>query len=1032
MKINRLKLLSLTLILTILGNMVLLPLGAQAAPQLAVSPAAAAIVESGELLMTAAPQATGNALELAQRMAYIQQIGLENVTESILIQTRQNALETAQQAARVQGAVGAMVNGINNLGYQSQPAVDMDAEMADLNTTGFETEVETALADFGLTSTQIDALAGAAAGNFNARRSPLPPDTRTFLADMGLTTAEIDQLEQALADYGLANAGLSTKLAQLQATQQEMSGVRTEALVIYLQLLTQQVFVRQQVGEQPRPMSTAEVEEVVNDQLRLLIHTAYLENLGTADPNVGEGQWLFVERYSLRVAERLDALILETHNLGLLVDLLVALQLHSTALAALAGDAAYAQAEMDPLADFLAALLGDNGTSGLGYRHATPPFWWAEALALGSYTPASLTEITPDPAAVSTAQAQAMTRVKGLAAPLRFPAAQAGAVDETDETNNQHEVIFATTFADIPPDLLDQLLYQLQSDPDTVAIWRILVGQPDNPEEVAANVTLSFYPITGILLDFIALRTDPTTWGRAMALIGLTASILTDGGEALGALGLAISPAGLFMLTVNIGAESLDAGAALLRNVKTFVDPHVFGLIVKIEDFKAALKLGVEIIDKLARKTFAAVGSWPTGSGDELAVAVYNLMKGQLEKVWQPFEALLRHFGNNPQYGGLGGLFKRGFGEGGFLAGMALTYSDEAVTYGDDVVQSMAKIGNELGGDVVHGLSNEATAGVGKLAKRMPEGRARNLVNQLCVGGVAHISNHRVQGLASPLQVQTCDLNLLRSVLEKAENWDSVAGDGFKKVSEAITDDQQLAQLLIDYAANPNDVLRRAFAIIGQSNATWTRSAVEGIFKAEDEFGIEVAETIANSGYTDDAVKKTFEIFGGSRAGWGNQEGFLRLIEVIQRHGVSDAVVQRIDNLKDVDGIDRLVFDVGAPQGSDKELGALFQLEYAASIPSARISKVSDIVNGKEAADILLDNSSKLIDTKRYVWSKYKPFTLERELNGPEGLLKQVQRFKNLYPGAQIEYIFDSRFGPVPDLIKDGLKAVGVIVKEFP
>ncbi len=843
MKIYWPKLLSLTLILTILGNIVMQPLGAQAAPQLAETPATAAIVESGELLMTAAPQATGNALELAQLMAYIQQTGLENVAESTLIHARQNALETAQQAAHVQGAVGAMVNGITDLGYQSQPAVDMDAVVADLSATGFEAEVETTLADFGLTPAQIDMLAGTAAGNFNARRSPLPADTRTFLADMGLTSTEIDQLEQALADYGLADSGLSTKLAQLQATQQEMSGVRSEALVVYLQLLTQQVFVRQQAGAQPRQMSTAEVEEVINDQLRLLIHTGYLESLGTSDPNVGEGQWLFIERYSLRVAERLDALILETQNLGLLVDLLVALQLHSTSLAALAGDAEYAQAEMEPLADFLAALLGDNGASGQGYRHATPPFWWAEALALGSYTPAGLTDIIPDPAAVATAQAQAQTRIKGLAAPLWFPAAQAGAVDEADETNNQHEIVFATSFADIPPDLLDQLLYQLQSDPDTVAIWRILVGQPDNPAEVAANVTLSFYPITGILLDFIALRTDPTTWGRAMALIGLTASILTDGGEVLGALGLTISPVGLFILTVDIGAESLDAGAALLRNVKTFVTPHVFGLIAKIDDFKAALKLGVEIMDKLARKTFKGVSSLPTGSADEIAVAVYNLMKGHLDEVWQPFEALLRFYGNNPQFGGLKRIFTLGFDEGGFLAGMALTYSDEAVTYGDDVVQNVAKIGDRWGGEVVYSLGDEATAGVGKLAQRLKE-KAQGVANILCVGGVAQIANYRAPGLASPLIALPCDLELLDKVLANIKQWDQAALNGFERLAQAGVDDEALATFLLKYADDPttanrllniinnlaDDTLaKKTFLVLKKMTTSWSENAMMGV-----------------------------------------------------------------------------------------------------------------------------------------------------------------------------------------------------------
>jgi hypothetical protein len=312
----------------------------------------------------------------------------------------------------------------------------------------------------------------------------------------------------------------------------------------------------------------------------------------------------------------------------------------------------------------------------------------------------------------------------------------------------------------------------------------------------------------------------------------------------------------------------------------------------------------------------------------------------------------------------------------------------------------------------------------------IPEERLWRTLDNLCPGGVAQISGYRGVGLASPLY-QVCDVDLLKRVLAQAEAWDGAAETGFKKVAGVLSDDRQLADLLARYADNPDDVLRRTFTLIGDSGAAWTGNAVDGLFRAGDEFGIAVAETIAqNPAYADDVVARTFEIFDSS-VGW-QPNRFSRLPEVLQRHGASSVLAGRIGNLKNVDGIDKLVFDLGAEAGTTKEVGALFQLEYAASVRSGRISKVSDIIDGQDAADILLDNSSIVVDTKRYNWPSYNPFTLEMELTGDDGLLKQVERFKRLYPNARIEYVFASAFGPVPELIREGLKGVDVIVKEYP
>jgi hypothetical protein len=564
-----LKLVSTLLIVAILMNMILTPGAVQAGQQATISPAVASVVNGGERFMDAAPQAMGNALQLAQLLDYIAQTDEDDLTEATLIQARQHALETARQAATAQGALGAMANGLDELGYQAQAGAGVDALVADLEANGFDAELETALADAGLTSTQIANLETGTAADFTLRRTGLSTETITLLQDAGLTGAEIDQVEQTLADYGLADTTLPDRLAQLRASQEEMSLVRTQALVVSIQLLTQQVFMRQRAGDPGRDMTPADVDALVRDQLRLLIHTGYLDSLwgGNPDPDVAEGQWLFIQRYSLRVAERLDALILETHNLGLVVDLLVALQIHSTALAALAGDAPYAKADLDPLADFLARMLGDSLPGGQAARRASPPAWWAAPLALGQRNPVLIAGYQPplESQAVALARDQAQGRIAGLAAPLGSPAAQ-GSVNETDETNNVDQIVFHTTPPLLPPGVLDILNQVLGGSTPLEFLWEILTGQTDNWWAIGGNVFLSFLPIGGEALDLLALFTDPSVWGKAMAFIGLLASVLSDGAEVLTAIGAVVPPTLAATVPGSALLEALDVGADHLKH----------------------------------------------------------------------------------------------------------------------------------------------------------------------------------------------------------------------------------------------------------------------------------------------------------------------------------------------------------------------------------------------------------------------------------------------------------------------------------
>jgi|GEM_PF-3217616 len=814
MKTNKLlNLISVLLITTLLGNMLLLPGTAQAQPQ-AVPPAVASVVAGGERFMDAAPQALGRALQLAQRLDYISQVELADLSETTLIQARQDALATAEQAATAQGSVGAIANGLTELDYQVQAAANMSTEVADLESSGFDAELETALADLGLTSGQIGALEDEAAANFTVRGSPLPAETVTLLQEAGLNQAEIDEIEATLTDYGLANNTLADRLAQFRASQEELSLVRTQALVAYLQLLTKQVFVRQLAGETSRELTAAEVDEVVKDQLRLLIHLGYLDNLwnGNPDPNVGEGQWLFVERYSLRVAERLDALILDTQNLGLIVDLLVALQIHSTALAALAGDADYAQAEVEPLADFLETMLGDNLPGSQGYRHAAPPFWWGSALAMGDYNPAVLSGYEPEvaPEAVAVAQEQAQERIKGLAYPLWFQGS-----GDPDPSNNQAEMIFHTAPPLLPPGVMEILNQVMGGSTPLEFVWEVLTGESENWWAIGGNIVLSFVPIAGELLDLLTLFTDPTIWGKAMSLIGLVASLLSDGAEILTAVGIVVPPA-LAALPAAVGAEAVDVGAAILKNVRRLVSADVFGIIKNIP-FDEALQLGGDVLGQLAKRAVAAVGgvnNWP-GSIDE----VFSLIQNVLGSVWEPFTALVKHYGATD----LGKLFTLGFGEGSFLAGRVLK---QGAALSDEAINTLVKIGDDLGKAGVE-LSDNAVGGLGKLANSLPEGHLQGIVKNLCPGGVTQIVNYRVRGLASPLRQEVCNINF-QKILENVVNLDEAGLDGFKKLAtQAHFTDNELAELLIVHADDRDTLNSLLRVVVDSQHINWNSAQTE-------------------------------------------------------------------------------------------------------------------------------------------------------------------------------------------------------------
>lgn len=1016
------KLTNAILVVVLLAQTILLPNYVYAQQVIAVPPGAAQIIENGERFMDSAPVAIGNALQLAQSLEQIAQSDLQTVPEEWLLVARQEALQVAQQTAVAQGALGGILAGAEELEISGQDAVDLDDLVTDISANGFSEELETAFVDAGLTITQVMTLETGATDNFNLRREVAQNgfnlETVALLQSLGLSATDIAGVEETYANYGVADASLPDKLAQLDGTQAELTFVRDSALVAYIQLLSQQVFRAQLNEEIGRAITTADVDALAEDQLRLLTHIGYLNTLwgGETRPDVGEGQWLFVERYSWRVAERLTALILETHNLGLTVDLFIALQIHTVALTAQAGDPVQAKAELDKLAEIQAMLAGDNAPGGQAALQSTPSLLWRVAIAVYDSTGedellqwVSRDEIAVADTAVTVATEQAYGRLTRLGKPTQLPAFS-GSVDESDETNNTDLALFYTSRAALPDNILSLLEGFIPNFEDVLDfVWGVISGQSDNPLAIGINIVLSFVPVLGEVLDLIALFTEPTVWGKAMALIGLAASIASDGSQLLAFLGITIP--------VAVTTEIADIAASILKNVTKFISDEAVSVIARIP-FDQALHRGVEVIEFIGRRIIEGGGNLITR-----IETVLNNSKAA-------FTALLTRFGNN-----LDTLYRIGFREGGYLVGRILHLSDEAASLSDEALEGLAHMGDEMAEAGIE-LSDEAAQGFGDATEIFGEQGTRNLFFQCFVGAVSH-SNLRTPKtlLAKPVFSNNKGF-LLQNPLNLCDEAASVYGSlstqaqrGFSKIPTA-----EANNILINHpnAGRIGNLLDNI-----PNGRVWQSNSTVGLVKLIDQ-GISDEIIMGLFAYGDDAAQRATQILGDSNQTWTRilatdptDHSVVRLAEVLATHGPQSVVAQRIDDLKNVPGIDNLVFNVASP-GANTVTGALYELQYAHHLFSNNnqaIRRVSDVIGTEQAADIILTNGT-IIDAKSLNWASYNDFTLRMQL---QSIIDQLGTHRSRYPTApQIEFVFDSSFGPLPAGWQTALTNAGAVVRVFP
>ena len=739
---------------------------------------------SGDVYLTHVAETLSLSAGLVNSVSAIQNTPLTQLSENAVSQTRASALQAAESSAIALGSIDDLATSIESLGGNLPAAFDPFQRAAE----GLPQQLHDDLAqEAGLTSADVDTISTGMDDILLARQdmatNGMPAGIAAQLSQAGFSQTEIDQLATVAGTRGLADTTLTTSLAQFRASQDEWADVRTQMLILNIQLLGYQIGVRQASGIEPRAVTDAELQEIAQDELRLLVHVAHLQALWGSDPNlnVGEGDWWFIEHYAGRAAERLEALIIETQNRGLVQDLFVLQEMKLLALTAKHGDAEYVKAELDGLGQVLSFLVGDatfiarqrdelNGFSYVAARFVSHPtlresVQWpvAQEATLGTAKYASLRMDTMG--------------VENLA-PL------SGVIAEQNEANNTKTLLFIAGlpfFGQLSADIVAAATSIMsQVTPENYVIWvtAILTGDTDNPVLIAANIGFSLIPVLGAIPDIYSLVVDPSIFVKALSVFGI-----------IGSLGDLIA---LIPFMQGIGGASFlgDAAAAVIKALFRNAD-IVFKAVLN------GLKLtdAFNVILDFLRVTSHYVGSSIGYTLDEAIQFLQNLFTGGLN-LWNNFVTFVRRVG-------AGTLLLMGFDEGSDLVGAILrrggSLSDEALRMVDNIGDDMFKAGIEL--------SDEAKDGVGVLAKNVDPEEALGFSDEL-MALCGAIGYGRSTAKMARLALASSSSDCVNQVVQIIGEMDEVAQQGLNKLCKSIGGDN-MAALAKKYSGT--DELANAF-----------------------------------------------------------------------------------------------------------------------------------------------------------------------------------------------------------------------------
>jgi hypothetical protein len=167
-------------------------------------------------------------------------------------------------------------------------------------------------------------------------------------------------------------------------------------------------------------------------------------------------------------------------------------------------------------------------------------------------------------------------------------------------------------------------------------------------------------------------------------------------------------------------------------------------------------------------------------------------------------------------------------------------------------------------------------------------------------------------------------------------------------------------------------------------------------------------------------------------ARWVNTLTESQIRNFLTKHSNDIAYISMLyAQLQNIPGADRVLLDL-ANGGPNNYKGSMFQLEWAFAVkPDLAELEVLDETNHK-SADARLKNGEIVVDLKAYTWWGKDPSYARKKA---KDFAKQIREtYQEQFPDATIEYVFDSKGGPLPKEVVDGLREAdpNIIIESFP
>ncbi|MFP3853199.1 MAG: hypothetical protein ACLFWD_02775 [Anaerolineales bacterium] len=734
------------------------------------------LVDAGDAYLTHTGEAFVTGLRAAPQVEAIFEAPIEGISPGAIAAARRDLLELALDGSAALGAAGELARVLQDFGPNLPASVDPAENAAVPAQMRSDMQVH-----LGYSSAQVDAFEADLQALLAERRavatSGLPPDVVEQLQAAGFSSGEIQTIQEGLAERGLAPTEYDSQLDQFRAARDELADGRTAALIGYVQLVLREISARQARGIAPRPVSDEELKALAQDQLRLLIHTAQLQALWGEDAalEAGEGHWWFIERYAQRAAERAEAILLQSQNPALIVDLYLALHLSTLATTARTDGADYVKAELDGLAELVAEL--SQGRDFLAQSRQSTRGLAKLAARLSATAPVRERVAWP-------VEAVQLERSRAaLADRLAAPPAAEGAFAELNEDNNRLGIPIVpdlSQWGSLHPSLLDQMLASIEEHVDPKVLdflWGVLSGKSENWIALGLNVGLSIIPVLGAIPDIISLIVDDSVFVKAVSLLGIAFSL----GELLVIFG--------WTAPIAVGSVVGDASSAVLKIAFRNADNLVRGAVDAL-GFRGAFEVAWDLVMLGSRRVleqFPNVGS----SLPETRAAFEAVFLG-LDGLFADFSAFVRRVDT-------AGL-RQGVSEGSVLAGRL---DRLGIALSDPAFDAVRRVGDDLAAAGVR-LSDEAAEGLGRLARVVDESQLRGMTSQLPPGQIDE-------------------------ALGAARVWDDAAEAGFGKLAAGGYANDDLATLLARHA-DDQQVLDDLLGVVDESAfASWAPRHTDGL-----------------------------------------------------------------------------------------------------------------------------------------------------------------------------------------------------------